>query len=212
MLQSPPNKPATRRFFLPPDPRPMMPSYDTLIRADFLVAVGLLVVAPLILLVVSLPHPEVRDRLLAYWRASALLGITVYLWIDEAALGFATGYAARAFIPVALWWGDALTTHLGRSHPVGDRWPASLFRGWRLAATVYSAAGLVYMLPLLPCAWVDASSLCQAWYLPPQEYARLAHPYTAWSEVGTYGRAGLAVYVGYAAATAYVLWRESSNV
>jgi hypothetical protein len=189
----------------------MMPLYDTLVRADFLVAVGLLVVAPLILLGISLPHPEIRDRLLAYWRASALLGITVYVWIDEAALGFVTGYAARAILPVALWWGDALTKTLGRSHPSGDGWPAALFRGWRLVATAYSAAGLVYMLPLLPCAGADASALCQAWYLPPQEYARLAHPYTAWSVLGTYGRAALAVYVGYAAASAYVLWTQASR-
>ncbi|PSQ67601.1 MAG: DUF3177 domain-containing protein, partial [Bacteroidetes bacterium QH_1_61_8] len=57
--------------------------YETLVYGDFVLAVGLLVVAPFLLLAVSVTYSPVRDRLLVYWRASALLGITVYLWIGE---------------------------------------------------------------------------------------------------------------------------------
>lgn len=181
-----------------------MPLYDTLIRADFLLAVGLLVLVPLALLLASLRQPALRSQLLAYWRASALLGITVYLWIGEARIGFATGYAARALLPVALWWGDALVIPRGR--PSTTSWQARAFRRWRLVATVYSLAGLVYMLPLLPCLWGGSEPLCRAWYLPPQEYAQLLHPYTPWSQLATYGRAALWIYLGYAAASAYRLW------
>ena len=185
-----------------------MPLYETLIRLDFLIAVGLLVVGPLALLGLSLHRPWIRDRLLSYWRASALLGITVYLWIDELAIGFLTGYAARLFIPVALWWGDALSTRRSRTPPTEDDWIGALFRHWRLVATIYSGAGLVYMAPLLLCIGSDVTASCSTWYVPPQEYARLLHPYTPWADLGLYGRMALAVYAGYAALSAYaLLWR-----
>lgn len=180
-----------------------MPAYDTLIRIDFLAAVGLLVLVPLFLLVVSLSRPRVRDRLLAYWRASALLGITVYLWIGELAIGFGTGVAARALIPVALWWGDGLTRYPGPSEPATDQWQGTLFRGWRWIASVYCIGGVLCTLPLLACVWDPSSAVCSAWYRPPQEYAQLVHPYTPWSTLVTYGKAGLAVYIVYGAATAY---------
>ena len=105
-----------------------MSSYETLVYADFVLAVGLLVGVPLLLLAASLNLPPVRDRLLVYWRASALLGITVYLWIGEQAMGFATGFAARALIPLALWRGDALRVLRGDSLPTGPDWRALLFR------------------------------------------------------------------------------------
>ena len=183
-----------------------MSLYETLIRLDFLVAVGLLVLGPLVLLVLSLRRPWMRRRLLAYWRASALLGITVYLWIDAWAVGFLTGYAARLFIPVVLWWGDALSTRGSHSPPTQDDWVDMLFRNWRLIATVYSAAGLIYMAPLLSCVWSAPTALCSPWYRPPQEYARLVHPYTPWAQLGLYGRVALLAYAGYAVASAYALW------
>ncbi len=186
-----------------------MPQYETLIRLDFLLAVGLLVVAPLVLLGPSLRRPWMRHRLLAYWRASALLGITVYLWIDEWAVGFLTGYAARAFIPVALWWGDALAPSRPASPSTDTDWATALFRKWRGVATMYSVAGLIYMAPLLSCVWSAPSAVCTGWYRPPQEYARLLHPYTPWTQLGMYGRVALVVYVGYALASAYTLWSRA---
>src|SRR6056297_1923829 len=96
--------------------------YETLVYADFVIAVALLVVVPLVLLGISVNHSPVRDRLLVYWRASALLGITVYLWIGEQTMGFATGFAAQALIPLALWRGDALMVLRGRSLPTEADW------------------------------------------------------------------------------------------
>lgn len=185
-----------------------MSPYETLVYADFLLAVGLLVVAPLVLLVVSATLPPVRDRLLVYWRASALLGVTVYLWIGETPMGFMTGYAARALIPLALWRGDALTVLRDRPVPAASDWRNALFRYWRAAAISYSLAGLAYMLPLLGCAWSDAAAVCQAWYAPPQQYAAWLHPTVEPLWLARYGWVALGVYAAYLLSTAVRLRRD----
>lgn len=189
--------------------------YETLVRADFLVAVALLVVAPLILLVGAARTPPVRDRLLVYWRASALLGITVYLWAGSVQVGFVTGYLARAIIPLALWRGDAL-------HPLGQRlYPdasdrlARAYRWWCRAAIAYNVMGLIYMLPLLSCAvGSDASAMCGAWYEPPQILTGTLHPDVSPLWLGRYGWLGLGAYAAYLLATASVLrhHRPASSV
>ncbi|MEF8797444.1 MAG: DUF3177 family protein [Salinivenus sp.] len=185
-----------------------MSLYETLVYADFLLAVGLLVVAPLFLLVVSATLPPVRDRLLVYWRASALLGVTVYLWIGETPMGFMTGYAARALIPLALWRGDALTVLRNRPVPTASGWRTTLFRYWRALAIPYSLAGLAYMLPLLGCAWSDAAAVCQAWYAPPQQYAAWLHPTVEPLWLARYGWVALGVYAAYLLSTAVRLQRD----
>ena len=185
-----------------------MSLYETLVYADFLIAVGLLVVAPLFLLVVSATLPPVRSRLLVYWRASALLGVTVYLWIGETPMGFITGYAARALIPLALWRGDALRVLRDRPVPRASGWRTTFFRYWRAAAIPYSLAGLAYMLPLLGCAWSDAAAVCQAWYAPPQQYAAWLHPTVEPLWLARYGWVALGVYAAYLLSTAVRLQRD----
>ena len=185
-----------------------MLSYETLVYADFVLAVGLLVVVPLALLLASVAQAEVRDRLLVYWRASALLGITVYLWIGEQTMGFATGFAARALIPLALWRGDALMVLRGRSVPPGRDWRSVLFRRWRTAAIAYSVLGLAYMLPLLPCAVTGAGPRCAAWYGPPQQYADWLHPTVERIWLARYGWVALGVYAAYLLSTAVRLQRD----
>ena len=185
-----------------------MSLYETLVYADFLLAVGLLVVAPLFLLVVSATLPPVRSRLLVYWRASALLGVTVYLWIGETPMGFITGYAARALIPLALWRGDALRVLRDRPVPRASGWRTTFFRYWRAAAIPYSLAGLAYMLPLLGCAWSDAAAVCQAWYAPPQQYAAWLHPTVEPLWLARYGWVALGVYAAYLLSTAVRLQRD----
>jgi hypothetical protein len=182
--------------------------YETLIYADFVVAVGLLVGVPLFLLVASANLPSVRDRLLVYWRASALLGITVYLWIGEDPMGFATGYASRALIPLALWRGDALMVLRGRSVPTTRGWRASLYRYWRDGTIAYNLLGLVYMLPLLPCVTTGAGPLCQLWYGPPQQYADWLHPTVDRIWLARYGWVALGVYAAYLLSTAVRLQRD----
>jgi hypothetical protein len=182
--------------------------YETLVYADFLLAVGLLVVVPLLLLAVSATHAPVRNRLLVYWRASALLGVTVYLWIGEQTMGFATGFAARALIPLALWRGDALMVLRGRSLPTGADWRATAFRGWRQAAIAYNLLGLAYMLPLLPCVTAGAGPRCALWFGPPQQYADWLHPTVEPIWLARYGWVALGVYAAYLLATAVRLQRD----
>lgn len=185
-----------------------MSLYETLVYADFLLAVGLLVVVPLLLLFASATLPPVRRRLLVYWRASALLGVTVYLWIGETPMGFMTGYAARALIPLALWRGDALTVLRDRSVPAASDGRTALFRYWRAAAIPYSLAGLAYMLPLLGCVWSDAAAVCRAWYAPPQQYATWLHPTVEPIWLARYGWVALGVYAAYLLSTAVRLQRD----
>ncbi len=185
-----------------------MSFYDGLVYADFVLAVGFLVVVPLFLLFASAHLPPVRNRLLVYWRASALLGITVYLWIGEEPMGFATGFASRALIPLALWRGDALMVLRGRSIPALESWQASLYRYWREAAIAYNVIGLVYMLPLLSCLGTEVGPRCESWYGPPQQYAEWLHPSVEPIWLTRYGWVALGVYAAYLLSTAVRLQRD----
>lgn len=182
--------------------------YETLVRADFIVAVGLLVIAPLVLLLASVRVPPVRSRLLVYWRTSALLGITVYLWIGEQPMGFVTGFAARALIPLALWRGDALRVLRGHPLPAGPDWRPRLYRHWWTAVVAYNLVGLAYMLPLLSCAMTGTGALCEAWYGPPQQYAQWIHPTVEPIWLARYGWVALGVYAAYLLSTAVRLQRD----
>lgn len=181
-----------------------MPSYETIARADFLVAVVLLVILPLALLAGSVSAAAVRNRLLAYWRASALLGITVYLWAGEAPGGFVTGFVAHGAILLALWRGDAFSPQDGSALPSGQGRPGTAFRYWRWAASVYVLIGLVRALLLLPCAAGDATAACRAWYGPPQQYARWVHPTVHPVRLARYGGWALSLYAAYG--IAWALW------
>ena len=182
--------------------------YRTLVHADFTIAVLLLVVFPLFLLAASVRTPSVRTRMLVYWRASALLGITVYLWIGQVEMGFLTGWLARAIIPLALWRGDALCVLRGRKI-LPDSWIEQAYLDWRKIAIGYSVAGLVYMLPLLACGvGAGGTEMCQAWYEPPLKYAALLHPTIEPVWLGRYARIGLGIYAAYLVASAYRLRRN----
>lgn len=185
-----------------------MSLYETLVYLDFGLAVILLVAVPLGLLLASVNLPAVRDRLLVYWRASALLGITVYLWTGETSMGFATGFAARALIPLALWRGDALNVLRDQPIPTTQDWRATVFRYWRAAAIPYNLVGLAYMLPLLPCVWSDTAAVCQAWYAPPQQYAAWLHPSVEPIWLARYGWVALGIYAAYLLSTAVRLQRD----
>ena len=176
--------------------------YSALIHADFVLAVGGLVVIPLVLLLASIRRPAVRDRLLVYWRASAVLGITVYLWAGHDPMGFATGWTARALIPLALWRGDALMVLRGRTFPHGSYWQARLYRFWWQGAVAYNLIGLVYMLPLLGCVFDDGSGFCTAWYGPPQVFTDMLHPTIEPIWLARYGWVALGVYAAYLLSTA----------
>jgi hypothetical protein len=185
-----------------------MPFYELMIRADFLLAVALLVVVPLGLLAASVGEAAVRDRLLVYWRASSLLGITVYLWAGEDPMGFATGFAARALIPLALWRGDALMVLRRQPLPASDSFPARAYAWWWQAAIAYNVVGVVYMLPLLACVFGDVTPLCQAWYEPPKQFTAWLHPTTDPVWLARYGWVALGLYAAYLFSTAMRLQRD----
>lgn len=185
-----------------------MAAYSALIHADFVLAVGGLVVIPLGLLAASLHRPAVRNRLLVYWRASAVLGITVYLWAGNDPMGFATGWAARALIPLALWRGDALMVLRGRTLPQGASWQARLYRFWWKGVMAYNLIGVLYMLPLLACVFGDGSMLCRAWYEPPTLFTQTLHPTIEPIWLARYAWVALGIYAAYLLSTAVRLRRD----
>ncbi len=185
-----------------------MTLYEGLVRLDFLVTLGLLGIAPLVLLLLSIAQPPVRTRLLVYWRAAALLIITIYLWIGEAGMGFVTGITARALIPLALWRGDAFQVLRDQPVPVSRGLRASLFRYWRAATIFYSVVALMYMLPLLSCVENEGGALCQPWYNLSQPVAVWLHPNVEPIWLARYGWVALGVYAAYLLSTAVRLQRD----
>jgi hypothetical protein len=170
---------------------------STLIRLDFVLAVVLLVVAPLGLLVAAWGRPAVRGRLLAYWRASSLLMITVYLMIGGRSVAFVAGNAALLLIPLALYHGDLLSGAPNRSLDGGR--VADGFRHWRTGAAVFCGASLLLTGPALRCVWAlgEATSGCAAWLGPPRALHRALHPSLDPAMLGDAATAGLVVYGAY---------------
>ncbi|PEN06048.1 hypothetical protein CRI93_11250 [Longimonas halophila] len=178
---------------------------------EFAFATVTLIIFPLALLVASVRVPAVRMRMLAYWRAAALLGITVYLWIAEMTMGFMTSVAARVIVPLVLWRGDIGATW---KHPLPEptSWQARVYRVWWYFVVVYSVAGAVSMIPMVGCAITgDAPASCQAWYGPPQAYASLFHEGADWWMLGRWAWVALSAYSLYLMATMYRLRQRTSE-
>jgi len=166
--------------------------YALLVRIDFVLATLLLVVVPLGLLAAFGRRSAVRGHLLAYWRASSLLMITVYLMMDGRPAAFVAGNVALVCIPLALWFGDALFDPGGTvSGPCGA---AKWFRRWRGAATVFCGASLLLTLPTLRCVWAPETAACQNWWAPPRELHAALHPSLNPALLGDAATAGLVVY------------------
>ena len=178
-----------------------------LIRLDFAFATALLVVAPLGLLLASVRRPAVRGRLLAYWRASSLLMVTVYLMIDGRPGAFVAGPVALVLIPLALYIGDGLFV-AGRT-PLGKTAVATWFRRWRTGATVFCGATLLLTLPALRCVGGTAGgSFCAAWLAPPRELHRALHPSADPTILGDAAAMGLLVYGAYLAGSVVRVGRD----
>ena len=182
---------------------------DLLIRLDFVLAVLILVVVPLGLLVAAARRPMMRQHLLAYWRASSLLMITVYLMIDGRPVAFIAGNAALVLIPLALWVGDALFP-AQRYRLDGDPM-AAWFRRWRVAATLFCGASLLLTGPTLRCLFADADAMCQAWLAPPRELHAALHPTADPAALGDAAFVGLIVYGAYLLASAVALGRGGAK-
>ncbi len=185
--------------------------FPLLIRLDFVLAVALLVVAPLGLLVASVRRPTVRGHLLAYWRASSLLMVTVYLMIGGRPVAFVAGTAALVLIPLALHYGDAL--FVAGPSSLGEEPVATWFRRWRVAATVFCGGSLLLTLPALRCAGdtAETGSFCAAWLGPPRELHRALHPSLDPVGLGEAAIGGLVIYGGYLVASGTRLLRNARS-
>ncbi len=171
-----------------------------LIHLDFVFATALLVVAPLGLLLASVRRPLVRGRLLAYWRASSLLMVTVYLMIDGSPGAFVAGNTALVAIPLALYAGDVLFVPGPTS--MGEGPVATWFQRWRAGATAFCVASLLLTLPALRCAWDGARNpVCATWLAPPRKLHRALHPSVDPATLGDAATIGLLIYGAYLVAS-----------
>lgn len=159
-------------------------------RVDFVAAVALTVVAPLVLLARALRASR-RDELsalLRYWRASSLLMVTVYLLIGERRVAFPAGLAARLLIARTLL-GDQATAGSGGWH---DR--------WRRLTAGYCLAGAALTAPMLQGLIADElPPLCRAYVEPTQEFGALLHPGVPREALGRAGLVGLGLFLAGAA-------------
>jgi len=173
---------------------------SVLIRLDFVLATVLLVVAPLGLLLASVRRPAVRGHLLAYWRASSLLMVTVYLMIDGRPEAFVAGNAALVVIPLVLQAGDVLFVP-GPAAP-GEGPVATWVRRWQTGATALCGVSLLLTVPALRCAWgPEQNSFCAAWLAPPRALHRALHPSVDPATLGDAAVIGGLIYGAYLVAS-----------
>ena len=157
-------------------------------------------VAPLALLVASVRRPAVRERLLAYWRASSLLMVTVYLMVDGRPEAFMAGNAALVVIPLVLHAGDVL--FVPGPAALRDGTLATWVRRWRTGATAFCGVSLLLTLPALRCAWgPEQNSFCAAWLAPPRALHRALHPSVDPATLGDAAAIGGLIYGAYLVAS-----------
>lgn len=162
-----------------------------LVRLDFVAAVALTVVAPLLLLTRALRQGsgEQRRALLRYWRSASLLMVTVYLLAGERRVAFAAGLAARLLIARTL---------------VGKQQPDPLYQRWAQVTGGYCLIGSLASVPLVRGLRGGALPLaCRAYIEPAQEYATLVHHGVGRSTLGRIGMLGM--YTFFAGACAFWL-------
>jgi len=160
-----------------------------LVRADFVAAVMLTVLAPLVLLARAVRNrqEELIGALLSYWRASSLLMVAVYLLIGERRAGFVCGIVARVLIAYTVL----------RHAADHDRW----YTRWRQIVSAYCVLGVVLNLPILRCLRSEhLSPLCQAYVASAQQFGDVVHPDVGRDTLGRAGEWGLRAFVAGAVA------------
>ena len=161
-----------------------------LVFTDFVLAVLLTVLIPLLFLVFYRNSRATLFRLLAYWRVSSLLMIAVYLLMAEQPAGLLSGVVARILIPLVIWFGDGL---LGDRH--GRISTGKFFIAWKQVITIYCLLGLIITLPVVHCFISgDISEYCQMWYDAPKVYGNLLHREQNWGQLAHYAQAALWIY------------------
>ncbi len=154
------------------------------VRADFVAAVLLTVLAPLVLLLraVRKRQQALIAVLLSYWRASSLLMVAVYLLIGERRMGFVCGIAARLLIPYTV------LRHAGEHDP----W----YMRWRQIVSGYCLLGVLANLPVMRCLrGTSFSPLCQAYIASAQQFGDVVHPRVDRERLARAGEWGLRAFV-----------------
>lgn len=153
------------------------------VRADFVAAVLLTVLAPLVLLARAGRARQQAQivALLSYWRASSLLMVAVYLLIGERRAGLACGLVARLLIPYTVL----------RHAADGDPW----YTRWQQLVSAYCVLGVALNLPILRCLRSEhASPLCQAYITSAQQFGDVVHPNVDRDTLGRAGQWGLRAF------------------
>lgn len=159
--------------------------YRTLVYLDFVLAVLLTVLAPLVLLIVNWRVPRLQARLIGYWRVSALLMVTVYLLIGQAPVGFVTGILARLLMALRL------VLPLEPSHPNTPRY--QIFNLWRSITIGYCLVGVLWTLPLLACV-TGSFGWCAVWFEPVLRFQQVFHANVPVRTLEMLGYIGLGLY------------------
>ncbi len=150
---------------------------------------------PLTLLIWSVAKNAkfITHLLIIYWRVASLLGITVYLLLDQNPIGFATGFASLVLIPLSLWfWVDL-------NEEIEDRRDALKIgvMAWRWAISIFCVLSALLQLPYLRCAaskTAVAAAACQAWLEPPLVFKEILHAETRAGKLGFLAIAALMLY------------------
>jgi hypothetical protein len=167
----------------------------SLVWTDFRLAVLFGVIIPLVLLIWSAIKQAgfFTHLMVIYWRVASLLGISVYLMIDQNPLGFITGFLALVLIPVNLWFWIDLNEEIEDRRSVLKLAVAA----WRWAMTLYSIAGAALFIPYLRCAaskTAIAAPECQVWLEPANAFKAVFHAGTKSGRLGFMAIACLILY------------------
>lgn len=156
-----------------------MRTLRTRIHADFVLAVLLTVIMPLGLLLRSLVDQSKRHQLmplLAYWRASSLLMVTVYLLMAQRPYAMVSGVTAR----IAIAWSLLRFPH---HNDVFARW-------WVLVTVGYCLAGAAINI-----TQINDGEVRREYAAATQVYAQLFHHGHDVRLLGRVGDVGLISWV-----------------
>ncbi len=173
--------------------------FRPLVWMDYRLAVLFCVILPLILLIWAFAQKAqaIQHLLLIYWRVASLLVITIYLMIGAFQVSFISALMGRLLIPISLWFWVDLNEEI-EDQPTS---PLKLsFNSWRWAITIYMILGALAFLPLLGCAFSQAtfaSPSCRVWLQAPLLFKEYFHPNTAAGFLGFIGIVCLVIYVLY---------------
>lgn len=167
-----------------------------LVWTDYRLLVLFAILIPLGLLIWSFQKKiEAVQRLLViYGRVASLLIITVYLMIPSWGIAYLTGFLARVFVVISLWFWVDLNEEIRDIKPSTFKLAIS---SWRWAMTAYGVLGAIGFSFFVPCAWqsnpVGVNS-CKIWLEAPWFYKQVFHGGSTPAFLGFLGMMALCIY------------------